>query len=103
MRGFPKHMNTKQDYLNLKDKFPEETRAALQRLLDERIQWLDVGVLAKGEAGLEDKTHKIIEVELMEGGTERHQINYMKDPNARLYKLGVTVKEAENLISSIGG
>ena len=30
MRGFPKHLNTKQDYLNCLEKFPAETKAELR-------------------------------------------------------------------------
>ena len=103
MRGFPKHLNTKHDILNLKDDYPEQTKAAVQRLLEDRIQWLNIGPIAELKTGIEDKTHKIIETEDIKGGAERYQLELKEDPDARLYRLGFTVEEAEKLISEIGG
>lgn len=40
MRGFPKWFNVKQDVLNALAEYPEETKAFLQKCLDERFSWL---------------------------------------------------------------
>jgi len=52
MRGFPKWFNVKQDVLNALAEYPEETKAFLQRCLDERFSWL---VTKKLDDGTPDK------------------------------------------------
>lgn len=94
MRGFPKRINTKQDYYNLLADYPAETKQELQKLLDTRYIWKDTKVLADGETGLEDSTHRVVEQD-----GERIQQEYIEDPNARLFRLGFTVTEVEGLIN----
>lgn len=97
MRGFPRHLNSKQDYLNLIGEYPAETRAALTSLLDDRIQWMNTGTLAKEKDGIEDDTHKVIKNE-NEGEEETYQFELMEDPNAQIFRLGFEVAEVENLL-----
>jgi len=98
MRGFPKHLNTKQDFINLKTQYPAETKAALQTLLDDRMQWLKTADLDESDPGLEDETHKIV-IDTDESDNEiRYQYEYMEDPAARIFHLGFTVEEAEAMI-----
>lgn len=94
MRGFPKRINTKQDYINLLVDYPAETKQELQKLLDTRYFWQKTKVLAEGETGIEDDTHKIVEQD-----GERIQQEYREDSNARLFRLGFTVTEVEGLIN----
>ena len=72
MRGFPKYINTKEDVKNLLQPLKEhgklkdyrkETKRFLKSLQKDRIKWFSTKVLAKGEAGIEDTTHKIITTE----------------------------------------
>jgi hypothetical protein len=102
MRGFPKHLNTKADYLYVKENFPpEQSRPAFQRLLDERFAWLPVGPLKAGDKGLEDKTHRVVEMrdESGQNVTERVQEEYREDPNATIFRLGFTVEEVKEHLS----
>jgi hypothetical protein len=100
MKGFPKHLNTKQDYLNLLPLFPEQTKAELQRLLDERIGWVTTSRLNDGDEGLTDETHRVDALEDDTGTvTERYQVQYMEDPAAELFRVGFTVEEVEGLIN----
>jgi hypothetical protein len=109
MRGFPKHLNTKQDFLNLKDDYSDQVLAVLERLLDDRMQWLNIRTLGEKDQGVEDETHMVIgmEQEIITGEdgaiAERYQYEYTEDPNARLFRLGFGVEEAEKFIMSIGG
>lgn len=84
-------MNTKQDYINLKD--TEKGQKALRDLLDLRYIWKSVRVLETKEQGLEDSTHRIID-----NDGDLIQQEYVEDDNAKIFRLGFTVQEVEELI-----
>jgi hypothetical protein len=90
MRGLPKFFNTKQDYFNCLAEWKEETKAELRRLLDSRFSWFDVKVLEDGSTGLNDDTHRVI---------DNMQQELKEDPNARIFQLGFTVVEIEELLN----
>lgn len=92
MRGFPKFLNTKQDYLNCLTMFPEETKKALQTLLDNRFNWFDVAILE------EDVTELAVNQRIIEADGEKMLQEEKEDPNARIFLLGFTVEEVEELI-----
>lgn len=101
MRGFPKHLNTRADYEHVMANFPaEQWRPRLQRLLDERFSWLPVGPLGAGEPGLDDETHRVVEMQDEAGGAviERIQEEYREDQNAVIFRLGFTVDEIEQIL-----
>lgn len=93
MRGFPKHLNSKQDYLNCIEEFPQETKQELQRLLDSRFVWVATAVLDEDEAGIADDTHEIIETD--DGRVQRELI---EDQNSELVRLGFTVEEVQEML-----
>jgi len=93
MRDFPKWLNTKQDYLNCLNLYPDETKKSLQVLLDSRFNWFPVRELTENEQGITDETHKIVEFE-----NERSQYELLEDSNARIFQLGFTVEEVQALI-----
>lgn len=92
MRGFPKFLNTKQDYLNCLTMFPEETKKALQMLLDNRFNWFDVAILE------EEPTELGVNQRIIEADGEKMLQEQKEDPNARIFLLGFTVEEVEELI-----
>lgn len=102
MKGLPKWFNSKQDFLNcLADpELKEGAKAKLRELLDARMAWLNKGVLADDDAGVTDDTHKVVEQEAQDGSEKpvRLQYAFEKDPKARLFALGFTVKEAQKLL-----
>jgi hypothetical protein len=103
MRGFPKRFNTRQDVLNALADYPEQTREQLQRMLDNRFNWFITAALATGEAGVEDDTHRVREDTDDEGVViDRYQEEYREDPNAQLFRLGLTVTEAEQMVAGGG-
>lgn len=93
MRGFPKHLNSKQDYVNCLELFPTETKAELQRLLDDRFVWVDTAIL-DGTTGTMDSTHRVIE---SEDGLIQQELK--EDTNAKLFRLGFTVSEVEEILN----
>ena len=91
MRGFPKHLNSKQDYLNCLSDYPAETKVELQRLLDSRFVWQDTAIIEN--EGITDDTHRVIETE-----DGKIQQELVEDINAEIFRLGFTVEEVEELI-----
>ena len=103
MRGFPKELNTKQDYLNCMDEYPQETKEALQLLLDNRYSWFRVREMAEGE---EVPTGPYRAVEEKQGMEEESPVvrileERREDPNSLLFIKGFTVKEVQDLIESL--
>ena len=84
-------MNTKQDYLNLKDTM--EGKQALKDLLDLRFIWKNVKVINTKEEGIEDETHRVIPEE-----DWYIQQEWVEDENALIFRLGFTIKEVEELL-----
>ena len=99
MRGFPKHINTKQDIENLLPLYPEETKAVVQRLLEGRETWQETGVVADGKLGVVDDTHQVVERPTEDGKTVKVQMEKREDPRCRLYQLGLSKEEAEGIVS----
>lgn len=99
MQGYPKHLNSRQDVLNLlaMPEHAERTRSDLARLLDSRFAWVAVSELPEGKAGLEDDTHKVV-AEEGDGRTIRIQMALVEDPRAQIFRIGLTVDEAEAMI-----
>lgn len=104
MRGFPKELNTKQDYLNCIEKYPNETRQALQTLLDSRFSWFRVRELDDGEEAPEGDNYRVVEEKDgmdPEAETKRILEELREDPNALLFLRGFTVEEVQELINPV--
>ena len=104
MKGFPKHINTKQDVLQCMTKWPEQTKDFIQRMLDNRYSWMVDLKLGDNEAGVNDETHRVVEITNEETGNieERYQHIWKEDPNCKLFRLGLTVEEAEEIAQTRG-
>lgn len=103
MRGFPKYLATKQDYMNCLQMFPERTRAELRRLMADRFNWELVKELSDKSEGKEDDTHCVMEQERVNKKTGEKEVYFVQlekkeDKNARMFQLGFTVKEIESLM-----
>lgn len=102
MRGFPKHLNTKQDCQYIQKNFPKnQWKPVLQKILDGRFEWLNTKTLKLEEVGIADETHRVTEVkDETEKIIEKYQQEYKEDPNAKLFKIGFTVSEMTDLLKS---
>ena len=93
MKGFPKHLNTKQDYLYIKDNFPSDLwKPAWQELLDTKKNWFCTGKLDSKDAGITDKTHKVVE-SVQDEKTEYYQYELQVDTSCNMVRLGFTEAE----------
>jgi hypothetical protein len=100
MKGMPEHWNTKKDVMVSLDNNPEQTKSYLQTFVDNVEKWMIDHKLGNGETGITDDTHKVKEITDEETGevTERYQLEWKEDPNCKLFRLGFTKQEAEDII-----
>ena len=93
LKGLPKHLNTKQDYLYLIDNYTEEYwKPAFQNLLDTRYEWFAIDE----DEYIEDENHKAI---IDEENDRINYFEYRENENALIYKLGFTVDEVCDIIA----
>lgn len=98
MYGFPKVFSTKQDFYNVKEQFPNETKEALKKILNGRFVWEEEKKLTSKTEGVNDSTHKVLVNTDEEGKTVISQLRYVEDPHCELFRLGFTVEEAKTFI-----
>ena len=99
MKGFPNHLNSKADYLNIKELFPESQWRPLFLDLLPSPSWLVENKLELSKIGLSDDTHKVVEIKNSEGVVvENYQYCLKIDPNSKIFKLGFTVNEIEEIL-----
>ncbi len=101
MRGEPKHWNSKKDVMIALEGWPDRTKEYLQIFLDGVEKWMIDRKLEDGEQGITDENHKVREVkdDETEEVTERYQLEWKQDPNCKLFRLGFTVEEAQEIIN----
>ena len=103
MRGFPKALNTKDDYLYIKENFDKELwQPEYQNLLDTLSDWFFVRVLDTDEEAPEGDNYKVIENEQGEGEektTARSLYEYKENEHAKLFELGFTVDEVKKVLA----
>lgn len=65
------------------------------------MQWLNVGMLESDAQGVTDDTHKVVIVGGEDDGTpvQYYQYEYKEDPNCKLFRMGFTVSEVEQLVN----
>ena len=92
MKGLPKYLNTKEDYLYVKDNFDKSYwEPYFQNLLDTRYDWFSISE----DEYIEDDNHKKV-VDEQEGRIDYFE--YRENENALIYRLGFTVEEVEDIL-----
>lgn len=104
MVGYPKYLNSKADYLYVKDNFDKAYwEKDFQALLDTQEDWFFDKDLDSKEDGIEDDTHKIVENTIGTGDdavTTYAQYVYQTNPHCKLLKLGFTANEIKKYLAS---
>ncbi len=102
MIGYPKNLNTKEDYEYVRKNFPkDEWTPAFQDLLDTVNEWFNLGALADGETGTVDDTHKVTEDRREDTDVvTRTQWEYKENPDAKIFQLGYTVAEVKAILGA---
>ena len=103
MIGYPKILNTKEDYLYVQKHFGKSKwKKDFQDLLDTMRDWFDVGEVESVEAGQTDETHRVIPIEHENADGEKTvtfmQQEFRINENCRLYQLGFTEDEVKDLL-----
>jgi hypothetical protein len=95
MIGFPKHLNSKADYLYVKANFAsDQWKPVWQSLLDDQQQWFNIGVITG--PGTTDTTRKVVTNPAMgDQAAVSYQYELQNDPNCTLLQLGFTVAEVQ--------
>jgi len=102
MNGYPKHINSKEDIMNIITDYPIETKKFLEGLVESSSDWLVQSELKDSEVGIEDSTHKVVENKTDDVVISRYQFEYREDSNAYLFKLGFTsLQEVKDMIKAI--
>lgn len=101
MKGFPKHLNSKKDYLYIKAHFDRELwLPEFKKLLDSRFDWFFDKDLESKDEGIEDATHKIVETSDTETQTIKYaQYEWKENETAKIFRIGFTVAEVEELMN----
>ena len=109
MKGYPQHLNTKADYIYVKENFKKELwEKDFQNLLDTRMDWFFVKNLNSQEEGLNDSTHKVVEnksEELDKDGKLIEKVTYSQfelkeNPQCKLNLIGFTADEVLKILNS---
>lgn len=99
MVGYPKFLNTKEDYEFVRVNFPrEQWESDFKALLNERYEWFNLGEIE--DEGVTDDTHKVVEDKRGDETVVRYQYEYKENENARIYRLGYTVEEVEGILNA---
>lgn len=101
MKGYPKHINTKEDVLNVKEIEPARTKIFLQSAIDGREGWYVTAHLSSEEDGLIDDTHRVVDKSDEEGAADWYQEEWGPLPGNLLDRIGLSVAEAEEIIMEI--
>lgn len=102
MRGFPKHINTKQDIENLLRDYPEKTKQWLKKAAKDYEGWVTEKKLEKIEDAKTDKSTRVKTITTEDGKEELYQEKWTVQPGNKLMRIGMTKEEAEKLINKDG-
>ena len=100
MKGYPKYLNTKEDYLYVIKNFPKEVwRDDVQGLLDTMREWMNVKYLDNPSDGKVDDLHKVVEIATEDGSIKYIQCVLRVNPRCKLYRLGFTEKQIKSFLN----
>lgn len=107
MVGFPKVLNSKEDYYYVKEHFDKSLwLPAWEYLLNESKDWFFDKYLSSEEEATNDSTHTHYLTESQNDGTpvdadkKYTQLVYRTNETAKLFRIGFTEEEVKNVIES---
>lgn len=100
MKGTPKSLSTKQDYINLISCNAGDCERSLRALLDNRHTWQPMGEVESEGAGISDVTHKVVK-EGRDGSDIFVQMELVFDANCKMERLGITEQEVQEWLQAL--
>ena len=94
MRGFPRKLNSKFDYIYIKEHFPRGAwEPEWRQLIVESKNWFFTQKLASEANGITDDTHRIESGKDIDGNIEYYQYELRTDQSSDMIRLGFTEDE----------
>lgn len=101
MKGFPRVLNSKEDYQNVVNDFGciEKVKKAYQGLLNTAEHYVFDRELGTDESpDGQEPEYKVMEEKQEDGSITRNQYKLVENPNGRIFKLGFTKMEIQEVI-----
>ena len=103
MIGYPKHLNTKQDYEYVIANFPKEKWLPDLKALLNVKDWYYVGSSDTKDSFISDDSHKIVENRAADTDNETYSQYELKvNPNAEIFRIGYTLEKVQTIINDTG-
>jgi len=98
MEGYPRALNTKEDYENVRAMFsPDLWKTDWQTLIapENLYAWFPVWELVDNDPGVTDDTHRVVDHGMPGEPGPRWQEELRENPEARIFQLGFSAAEVE--------
>lgn len=94
MRGMPNTLNTKNDYMYIKNVAPASVwKPKFKALLDSATAMYPIGEVGGNGDWLNDDTYQVVEID-----GKCYQYEKRINENAKLFRIGFTVEEVESIL-----
>ena len=101
MQGYPKHLNSKQDYYYVSENFPRaQWENDWKALLEDQKVWINIGTIKMGEDGVVDDTHKVFVQKETDGTETSYQYALVDNEYSLLNRLGITEDEINAVLNA---
>jgi len=102
IKGYPKYLNTKEDYKYIKNYFPsEQWKVSYKILLDDSQKWFREEQLENENDGVNNAISMVRSEREEENGEEKtkyYQYRFRIDPNCKLLRLGMKIEDIKNAL-----
>ena len=100
MKGYPKHLNSKQDYYYVAEHFArEQWEKDWEALRQDTKAWINIGVIDSGEEGIVNDTHRVYTQVEMDNTETRYQYALVDNEHSLMKQLGITEEEINAVLS----
>ena len=97
MMGFPRVLSTKEDFYNVKPKYPKQVKEVLKRLMKDRFIWIEDKEVAANQPHVNNNKIKVVQT-TKDDKEIFMQMKLVEDTNAEFFRLGWTVPEANEFL-----
>ena len=101
MEGYPKRLNSKQDYYYVVEHFArEQWEKDWEALRQDAKVWINIGVINSGEEGIVNDAHKVY-TQIEKDNTEtRYQYALVDNEHSLMKRLGIAEEEINAVLNA---